>query len=229
MNLHKYEDIDNGYMKDYVYKVLRKNIMELRLKPGISLKKERIAEELQVSITPIREAFARLAEDELVNIYPQRGTYVSFINLEKVGQAKFMRDHLEKAVVKIACNHQFPEEGLFKLKTNLKMQEVYAVKEDYIKLFELDNEFHKILFEGCKKGDIWTSIQQISIHVSRLRILSLAANFNRKEVIADHQNIVNAIDEKNEDLADTVISRHIGRIKFDSNKLKEEYPGYFEG
>lgn len=226
MQLYKYEDIDYGYMKDYVYKVLKKNIMELWLKPGISLKKEDIAEELQVSITPIREAFAKLAEEELVNIYPQRGTYVSYINLEKVEQAKFMREHLEVAVARLACE-SFSKDYLFKLQTNIKMQEIYAEEENYLKLFELDNDFHKILFEGCNKGDIWSSIQQVSSHLSRLRVLSLAANFNRHEVVADHQNLVNAIKEQDADMASKIMIGHISRIKFDSDKLKEEYPGYF--
>lgn len=227
MELYKYEDIDYGYMKDYVYEVLKKNIMELRLKPGISLKKEKIADKLHVSITPVREAFARLSEEGLVDIYPQRGTYVSYINLEKVEQAKFMREHLERAVVKLACS-MISKEYLFKLQTNIKMQEIYAEEEDYIKIFELDNDFHKTLFEGCNKSDIWSSIQQVSTHLSRLRILSLAANFNRFDVIADHQNIVDALKEKDEELADSIMERHIGRIKFDTEKLKKEYPDYFQ-
>jgi len=227
MELRKYENLDIGYMKDYVYNILKKNIMELSLKPGVCLKKEAISAELEVSITPIREAFARLADDELVDIFPQRGTYVSYINLEKIEQAKFMREHLERAVVKLACQ-EFNESYLIKLQTNIKMQEIYAEEEDYMKLFELDNKFHRLLFEGCNKGDIWSSIQQVSTHLSRLRILSLAANFNRPDVIADHQTIVDAIKGNNEQLAEKIIGKHISRIKIDGDKLKNEYPGYFK-
>ncbi|QTL99676.1 FCD domain-containing protein [Iocasia frigidifontis] len=226
MELHKHENNDYGYMKDYVYEVLKKNIIELRLKPGMNLKKEKIAKELEVSITPIREAFARLSEDELVDIYPQRGTYVSLINMKKVEQAKFMREHLERAVVRLACS-DFPEDYILKLKTNIKIQEIYVEEENYIKLFELDNEFHKIIFDGCNKGDIWSSIQQLSNHVSRSRILSLAANFNGNELIVEHQKIVEAIQKGDKELADRIIAKHISRIKFDSNKLNMEYPGYF--
>ncbi len=226
MDLHDYDNIDYGYMKDNAYNILKKNIMELRLKPGLSLKKEVIAEKLHVSITPIREAFARLAEDGLVDIYPQRGTYVSYINLEKVEQAKFMREHLERAVVRLACN-TLPEDNLYKLQTNIKMQEIYAEEENYLKIFELDNNFHKTIFEGCNKSDIWSSIQQVSTHLSRLRILSLAANFNRFDVIADHQDIVGALKKNDINLADKIMEKHINRIKFDSDKLKEEYPDYF--
>jgi len=227
MELHKCDNVDYGYMKDNVYNILKINIMELKLKPGTCLKKDEIAKKLEVSITPIREAFARLSEEELVDIFPQRGTYVSYINLEKVEQAKFMRDHLERAVVKLACK-EFSDENIFRLHTNTKMQELYAEKEDYIKLFELDNEFHSILFEGCNKSDIWSSIQQLSTHLSRLRILSLAANFNRGEVITDHEKLIDAIEANNEELAERIMAKHISRIKFDSAKLKKEYPDYFK-
>jgi len=227
VKLHKYRDIDLGYMKDYVYEVLRRNIMELYLKPGALLKKELIARELNVSSTPVRDAFAKLLEEGLVVIYPQRGTYVSFINLERVEQAKFMREHLEKAIIEEACDN-LPKEYLYKLQTNLKMQEIFAEEENYIKLFEFDNKFHEILFNGCNKGEVWSLIQQFSSHVSRLRILSLAANFNRREVINDHKNIVNALKHNEKDNAKEVITAHIERISFDSEKLLSEYSEYFE-
>ncbi|MFW6287586.1 MAG: GntR family transcriptional regulator, partial [bacterium] len=210
----------------YAYNILKQNIMELRLKPGACLKKEEISNELSVSITPVREAFARLAEDELVDIFPQRGTYVSYINLEKVSQAKFMREHLERAVIDLACK-EFNDDYLIKLMRNVKMQQIYAEEEDYIKLYELDNEFHQLIFEGCKKSDIWSSIQQVSTHLSRLRILSLAANFNRSDIISDHKLIINAIKMKNIQVAEDVIEKHISRINIDSDKLMKVYPDYF--
>lgn len=227
MNLYFYDDIDVGYMKDYVYKILKRNIMELRLKPGIALRKEKIAQKMNVSITPIREAFSRLSEDGLVEIYPQKGTYVSHINHEKVEQAKFMREYLERAIVRLACN-KFTEDFFFKIQLNVKMQEIYAEQEDFIQLYKMDNDFHKILFEGCNKGDLWLSIQQVSTHLDRMRILSLSANFNRKEVITDHLDIIEALKDKNVDYAEKIMKRHIDRISFDIKKLKHEYIDYFK-
>ncbi len=227
MEMHLYDNIDYGSMKDYVYNIIKKNIMELNLKPGVSLKKEIIAKKLGVSATPVREAFARLSEDELIDIYPQRGTYVTHINPDKIEQAKFMRENLERAVARLACS-ELNDDYIFKLKTNIKMQEIYAEKEDYIKLYELDNEFHKILFDGCGKSDIWASILQLSTHLNRFRVLSLSANFNRQEVIAEHQSIIEAIIKNDEELADNIIRNHINRIKIDSDKLIKEYPDYFK-
>jgi len=192
-------------MKDYVYQILKRNIMELRLKPGSPLKKEKISRQLQVSVTPVREAFAKLAEEDLVDILPQNGTFVSHINIDKIIQAQFMRESLELAVIKIACEMDFPKDKLFKLQTIVKMQEILAEEENLIQLFELDNQFHRLVFDACNKKYVWEVLQQASTHIDRIRVLSLTTSFNRKEIIADHQKIIDAIKDKNLELAERVV------------------------
>lgn len=228
MNLSIDTDIDSRTMKDYVYQILKRNIMELRLKPGSPLKKEKISRQLQVSVTPVREAFAKLAEEDLVDILPQNGTFVSHINIDKIIQAQFMRESLELAVIKIACEMDFPKDKLFKLQTIVKMQEILAEKENLIQLFELDNQFHRLVFDACNKKYVWEVLQQASTHIDRIRVLSLTTSFNRKEIIADHQKIIDAIKDKNLELAERVVKEHTNRIKFDIEELKEKYSDYFD-
>ncbi len=228
MNLSIDTDIDSRTMKDYVYQILKRNIMELRLKPGSPLKKEKISRQLQVSVTPVREAFAKLAEEDLVDILPQNGTFVSHINIDKIIQAQFMRESLELAVIKIACEMDFPKDKLFKLQTIVKMQEILAEEENLIQLFELDNQFHRLVFDACNKKYVWEVLQQASTHIDRIRVLSLTTSFNRKEIIADHQKIIDAIKDKNLELAERVVKEHTNRIKFDIEELKEKYSDYFD-
>lgn len=228
MNLSIDTDIDSRTMKDYVYQILKRNIMELRLKPGSPLKKEKISRQLQVSVTPVREAFAKLAEEDLVDILPQNGTFVSHINIDKIIQAQFMRESLELAVIKIACEMDFPKDKLFKLQTIVKMQEILAEEENLIQLFELDNQFHRLVFDACNKKYVWEVLQQASTHIDRIRVLSLTTSFNRKEIIADHQKIIDAIKDKNLELAKRVVKEHTNRIKFDIEELKEKYSDYFD-
>lgn len=228
MNLSIDTDIDSRTMKDYVYQILKRNIMELRLKPGSPLKKEKISRQLQVSVTPVREAFAKLAEEDLVDILPQNGTFVSHINIDKIIQAQFMRESLELAVIKLACEMDFPKDKLFKLQTIVKMQEILAEEENLIQLFELDNQFHRLVFDACNKKYVWEVLQQASTHIDRIRVLSLTTSFNRKEIIADHQKIIDAIKDKNLELAERVVKEHTNRIKFDIEELKEKYSDYFD-
>ena len=79
-------------MKDYIYNTLKENILYFNLKPGKKLNKSDLIKEFNVSRTPIREAFAKLAEENLINIYPQRGSFVSLIDFNSVENFKFVRD-----------------------------------------------------------------------------------------------------------------------------------------
>ena len=227
MNLAYSEKFDSLNMKNYVYKVLKENIMQLKLKPGTNLRKEDIAKELKVSRTPIREAFVKLSEDGLIDVYPQRGTSVTFIDLRKVEEAKFMREHLEKAVVTLGCE-VLSKDDLFELRANINKQEMGLKDLSYMKLFKLDTNFHKLIFQGCDKSTIWSSMQQVSTHLNRFRMLSLAADFNREEVIADHKKIYTALKERDKEKAEQIMKNHIERIQIDEKKLKSDYPNYFK-
>lgn len=226
MNLKNHNEYKNLNMKDYVYNVLKENIMSLSIKPGTALRKKEIAKEFEVSRTPIREAFVKLKEEGLIDVYPQRGTFVSYIDLNKVNEAKFMREALETKIIKLACDI-FPEEKIFDLEANLKVQEMSLKQNNYLKLFEYDNKFHRMLFEGCNMSNIWKSVEQISSHLNRMRILSLSADFNRSDVIKDHQKIIKSIRKRDPQEAYKVMESHISRIKFDKEKLKRDYPDYF--
>lgn len=227
MNLAYHEKYNNLNMKDYVYNVLKENIMNLTIKPGTILRKKEIANEFEVSRTPIREAFVKLKEEGLIDVYPQRGTFVSYIDLDKIEEAKFMREALEPKIVELACE-VLPQDIIFELETNLKVQEMSLNQNNYIKLFKYDNEFHRLLFSGCDKENIWKAIEQVSTHLNRMRILSLSADFNRSDVIHDHQNIIDSIKSKNIKESKNMMESHISRVKFDQKKLKKDFPSYFK-
>src|SRR5262249_44660144 len=80
---------------DRVYSVLRRRIRELTLAPGAPLRKEEIALELGVSRAPVSEAIARLAEEGLVDVFPQHGSFVAPIRAMDVRESLFVRTALE--------------------------------------------------------------------------------------------------------------------------------------
>ena len=227
MNLLKHEEYNKLKMKDYVYNVLKKNIIYLKLKPGTRLVKKEIKKEFDVSRTPIREAFIKLKEEALIDVYPQRATYVSYIDLENVEEAKFMRNTLEKEIVKLAAQKR-TEEVIFELETNLKLQQISFESDNHLKLFEYDSEFHKILFKCAKKMKIWTAIDQISTDLKRMRILALSTGLSRKKIIDDHQRVLDTIKKGDPNYAEEMMQSHLGRIKIDQQRLVNKYPDYFK-
>lgn len=98
-----------------LYQILKEEIIKLHLEPGLNISEKGISEKFNISRTPVREAFLLLSQDGLLDIYPQKGTFVSLIDLDAVEEARFLRECVERAVVKLACK-KFPQEKMFFLK-----------------------------------------------------------------------------------------------------------------
>ena len=74
---------------DQVYEALKKAIVSLRLPPGASISENRICRQIGVSRTPVRAAIIRLVEDGLIEVFPQKGSFVAPIKLERGAQQSF--------------------------------------------------------------------------------------------------------------------------------------------
>src|ERR1700694_3488526 len=85
-----------------VYATLRESILDLRLRPGTPISENRICELAEVSRTPVREAIIRLAQEELISVFPQQGSFVAPIRLTKVVEASFVREALETSILRLA-------------------------------------------------------------------------------------------------------------------------------
>ncbi|MCP1133424.1 GntR family transcriptional regulator [Paenibacillus polysaccharolyticus] len=215
-----------GSTRTYSYNLLKERILHLELEPGTKISEKEIADELQVSRTPVREAFMKLAEEELLDIIPQSGTIVSHINLEHVEEGRFMREKMEKEIVMLACT-SFPEEYMFKLETNIAMQEVCIGKKNFYRLFELDEEFHQILFQGTGKLRTWKMLQQLNMPFNRLRLLRLAEDSNLEVIISQHKEILRLVTERQTEEAAQVMEAHLRLVVYEQEILKDKYPHYF--
>lgn len=213
--------------REYVYRFLKFNIMELKLIPGSALSEKDIAQLLNVSRTPVREAFIQLSQEYLLDILPQKGTYVSLIDIENVEESKFLRETVEKAVMAMACV-DFPSDKLFELQSNIALQELCFKEKNYLRFYELDEEMHKIIFVGCKKARIWSMIQQMNTHYNRVRILNIAGGYDVLPVLKQHKEILLAIKEKDGELGMKTIDLHLNKVKFDIEDLRRDYKEYFK-
>jgi DNA-binding GntR family transcriptional regulator len=209
-----------------VYRLLKTNIINLTLPPGQSISEQEIADRLQVSRTPVREAFIKLSQENLLDIVPQKGTYVSLIDTDQVEESKFARETLERAVVQQACL-AFPKEELFQLQSYVALQELCIKENNYLKFFELDEQMHGSIFKGCKKARIWSMMQQMNAHYNRVRILNLSVGYDWEQLLHQHKELVRAIREKDQTLARETIDLHLNKVVVDLEYLRKEYGNYF--
>lgn len=216
-------------VRDFVYQTLRNNIMCLNLQPGENITKNDLAEKLHVSRTPVGEALIQLSKEELVEIYPQKGTVVSLINLRHVYEGKFIRQSLEGAVIRIACQ-DFPENILFELQSNLKAMEFILTQNqmNILTLFNLDQTFHQTIFKGCRKEKAWLVITQTSTHLNRARYLKMLSSANAWEsVLKEHTEIIAAIQSRNVEHGIMLMEKHLGGVDTWLENLKLQFSSYF--
>lgn len=212
---------------EFVYEVIKKNIIDMNIKPGNRISEKEISNLLDVSRTPVREAFIKLSREGLLYILPQRGTYISYIDLNNVEETRFIRKSLENSIMKLATE-DFPQEIITKLEENIKVQRKYIKEKDYKKFMELDEEFHEMIYKGCGKGNIWRFIQKINTQYQRLRLLSYIADVNWDQVLDQHEEILRSIKEKDSKLAEEITELHLNKQIVDQKEIMEKYPEYFD-
>lgn len=224
----KVEDFKNNEpIGEYVYNNIKKNIINLNIKPGDRISEKEVSEIFNVSRTPVREAFIKLSKEGLLYVVPQKGTYISYIDLETVEEARFMRESLETSVMKLAVI-DFPKEYIKKLEDNLCQQIKCIKKKEYDNFLELDELFHKTIFKGCNKERTWQLIEQINTQYKRIRLLTFIADINWQNVINQHQEIINAIKEKDENKIEKIISEHLKKLLVEQIEVKKQFPEYFK-
>ncbi|PQP82259.1 GntR family transcriptional regulator [Paenibacillus sp. PCH8] len=213
--------------RDAVYVTLKQLILSLKMPPGTAISEKEISLEFKVSRTPVRESFVRLAQEGLLEVYPQRGTYVSLIQVDLVEEARFMREQLERAVIRLACV-QFPDEQMLALEQNLMSQQQCLIEPDDERMFHLDEEFHSTLFAGCNKSKTWTVIQQMNVHLNRSRMLRLSSDHQWDHLIEQHRSMVQAIRQHDAQTAERLMQEHLHLTVTDLAVLQDTYPSYFQ-
>ena len=121
----------------------------------------------------VREAFIRLSQKGLLEILPQRGTFVSKIHTEQLAEFRFFRVTLERAIVELACQ-DFPDPWRTKLEFCIFEQGKFIISKDAEKFFKSDNTLHSLLYEGCGKPHIWQIVQESNLDYARARVLNVS-------------------------------------------------------
>lgn len=216
-----------GSAREYVYQTLKYNILHLDLKPGTKMSEQEVSDEFQVSRTPVREVFVHLFQDGLVEIMPQRGTYVSLINLRHLEEGRWVRELLEKAIIKNVAGN-LSRSDIFEMESNLATQEISFRSKNYIQMHALDDKFHETIFRACGKSRTWAMINQLNYDFFRVRVLRLSQDFNWEKILKQHHVIYEALRDGNSDIAEEIMENHLRMVIVEKDSLKAQFPEYFE-
>jgi len=217
----------NKTMGDDIYSTLRSYIIELRIRPGEIISIKDIATELNVGRSPVRDALIRLEKEGLITSLPQRGTMISRINLHRVTEERYIRACLEERTTMLFLN-QYREEDIAALKKCLDDQKDSILCHDCRRLLEYDDNFHKVFFTSTDKQLCWSTLQNVSGHYRRVRLLSLLEKTILENIISQHEEMIQLIVNKDAEQLQKVLEDHLTKIDKEELDLANRYPDLFD-
>ncbi|MCB8873669.1 GntR family transcriptional regulator [Acidisoma silvae] len=209
-----------------IYRQLHAAILRNDLAPGTALQDKVLSAEFSVSRTPVREALIRLAEDGLVDIFPQSGTFVSRIKADAIPEVLDIRQALECLAVKRATASAHPTD-IARLDKILARQSILAEAGDMMPFHDADELFHETIGLIAERPGLWTLVKQVKAQIDRTRMLTLPAPGRMAQVVAEHRAIRDAIAAGDAASAQTAMTVHLHRVIPDLARLRGEFPAYF--
>lgn len=211
-----------------VFERLREMIVSLELPPGSVINRQELQLRFGFSSTPVRDALTRLAEEDLVAIFPQSATRVTLIDVAAARQAQFLRRAVEQEAVRLLA--ALPEKDFVAgLKDIIDRQKKAAAKDDVDLFYALDRDFHRAMIEAAGAPDLFTLVRQRSGHIDRIRRLHLPVAGKMQQIVRDHGLIVKALAAGDAAKAQAHVRDHLSRSLAYSPALREKHPAYFAG
>ncbi len=206
---------------------LRRAIIALELPPGTRLSEQEIALKYGVSRQPVREALIALARTRLVDVQPQRGTVVVKFSVRKMMEARFVREAVEVAIVRQACQ-SFAAQSRQRIGDLLDMQDKAAARDDHASFQRYDELFHVELTEGVGMPLAWEAIRDIKAHMDRVCQLTLPGPEAMLPLVEQHRRIMAAIDARDPAQAESAMRHHLTEILRALPKTEANHPDLFE-
>ena len=214
-----------GYelLSQKVYRALKTEIIKGSLKPGTKLSEGKIAKQLGVSRTPIRETLKQLAAEGFVKMNPNQAVVVSNASLEDAQEVLQIRGVLEGLAARLATKI-VNEEEIKELEKYQKQMEYYTNKDDALAFSEMDAEFHELILNICGNNRLIRIRKNLSEQAHRYRIRSLSVPGRLKYSLKEHQEIIEALKRKDAEQADRLSQKHIENVLANilAHKEKEE-------
>lgn len=205
MNLSKMQAIGKSPLTTIVYENIKKAIVTGDIKPGTRITEAKISEQLEVSSTPVREAFRRLESERLVNIIPYRGVVVQEFSTKEVEEAYQCRRSLEILATELALQH-IDEKGIEKLQELIEQSKVEKDHSEYVKI---NSTFHDTIVSYSKNDALKNLLHQIHDIIYHNRNFAPFNPVRKKEIGEEHERIVQALKVGDKEEASQATSDHV--------------------
>lgn len=195
-------------LANQVYERIEANILNGVYAQGEIISEGRLAADLGVSRTPVREALTRLEAERLIADTPA-GSMVLGITEQDVDDMFMVKKQLEPMASGLAAQN-ISEKGLAALKDVLEQQEFYASKGNAERVKNLDTQFHDIIYAECGSPTYQHILSPVHHKLAKYRKDSLTRDDRIFRSVEEHRDIVKAIEERHIKEVENLMQLHIG-------------------
>jgi len=190
-------------LSEIAYNKLKSLILHLTLRPGDPITELDLIETLGMSRTPIRQALNRLAQEGFVSLLPRKGWYVTEISLRDIHEIFIVREALEGMAARIAAEI-ITDTALTELN-----QYMAAIEIDEKSETDPGDKIHEKILAIANNQRINGVLQLYEDHLKRFHYVAIRLPGRVTQSYKEHKEIIEAINDKNSDLAEATMRKHI--------------------
>ncbi|MFO1308878.1 MAG: GntR family transcriptional regulator [Burkholderiales bacterium] len=210
-----------------IHAALRAAILDVALAPGAVIAEHEIASRFGVSRTPVREALLRLADEGLVDVRPQRGTFVARLSLGRIEEALFVRRAVECQILARVAAREDRADVAAGLNAIVAEQAAAIEAGDVASALDADTRFHHALVAASGLEGVWSVVAQARDLHHRIRAIAVPELGSAAQAIRDHRAIVRAVREGDAARAAQAMTKHLARNLALARTIAARHPDYF--
>ncbi|SLN52010.1 putative HTH-type transcriptional regulator YdfH [Pseudoruegeria aquimaris] len=212
---------------DRIVERLYDDIRHMRLLPGTRISETDIAAQFGVSRQPVRDAFNRLANMDLIIVRPKKATEVKKFSVAAIERSRFVRASVEKEVLRLAAQRCTEADG-FLLDSCISLQHKAMSEGDNAGFTQLDYEFHKTLCDIARVPYAFDVIRGEKEKVDRLCMLQLSKENRMPQLVEDHEAIAEAVKAGDPEAAAAAGATHLSRLDDTIAAIRITSAAYFD-
>ncbi|WP_462420598.1 GntR family transcriptional regulator [Salinicoccus sp. Marseille-QA3877] len=202
------QDINNMPIREQVFKKLRQMILSYELKPGDKIIEGKLAQTLEVSRTPVREALHRLEEEGLIEIFPRRHCLVKGITIDSIHEINLIRAKLEPEAAVIATD-KLSRKDLKFLESVLLRSRVAFNKNDIKTMIELNDEYHNVIINSAELPRIEKMLENLQDYFMAFRYAFMGKRELAERTLKEHEDILEALKSRDKDVVKEIYEKHV--------------------
>ena len=196
-------------MREDIYSALRKRIIRGEYEQGEIIREADVAQEFQVSRTPVREVFQNLQGDRLITLLPYRGAQVTFIELEFFFQTAAVKQNLEEMATRLAARWA-TENDVRRMREIADTILKCDPEKNFEKYLEADTQFHRTVRQASRNGVLVGTLEQLQAHIDRYYYSKHMASKTMGDFHREYMDIIDAIERHDSDAAGKAVMEHLG-------------------